>query len=382
MINKSIHITNSFDITNHFNISEEYILKVQFKKSAHEVLSRYKLKDHNFFTFQIGANPRLQYCNIPKIWPYKYYEELLHLLKKKYRDVIFVQIGEHTPSGSVLQGCDISLIGKTDFEDLKILLKYSTLHFDSECGMVHLRKAVDGGPSVVFFGPTLPEIFGYSSNINCRSDKCKYGCAETHDRWEISCQNIKNPNICMRSLTPHMVYKQIVKKVNLKKHMSLKDRLLSDKRFNLNNEWVEKQINKDTIYDYTIERIKLKDLFFHFFDYSKKWVFKPLIESPAYKYLLGDKDEYYKNLAFRKIYLDDNPHSEERFIGLISSLDKYNYNCKSIIVIDSCNCIRDGYHRASYLLFKFGDKYEINILRMYFKTDLNKRFNSIIPYLM
>ena len=377
MLNKKKHIINSIDITNHFHISEEYILKINFKKDAQKVLEKFCLKDKVFYTFQIGANPKLQSRNVPKIWPYEYYEELIRMLKKKYCDVIFVQIGEHSPSSLILQNCDISLIGKTDFEDLKILLKYSTLHFDSECGMVHLRKAVHGGRSVVFFGPTLPNIFGYRSNINCRSDKCQYGCAEIHDRWEISCINIKNQNICMTSLTPQKVYKQIIQKLDCKKQVSIKDNLLLDKRFCLNSEWAEKQITKDIIYDYCIDRIILKDLKFMFFDYSKKWVFRPLIESPAYKYLQGDKEEYYKNLIFRSKYLDDNPHSENRFIALITSLEKYKYDSKNIIVIDSLNCIRDGYHRASYLLFKFGEEYEISVLKLYFKTDLNKRFKAL-----
>ena len=48
--------------------------------------------------------------------------------------------------------------------DLKILLKNALYHIDGECGMVHLRKALKTGPSVVLFGPTPIKFFSYSNN--------------------------------------------------------------------------------------------------------------------------------------------------------------------------------------------------------------------------
>lgn len=41
-------------------------------------------------------------------------------------------------------------------EKLKVILKHAKLHIDSEGGLVHLRHAIKGGPSVVLFGPTSP----------------------------------------------------------------------------------------------------------------------------------------------------------------------------------------------------------------------------------
>lgn len=73
-------------------------------------------------------------------------------------------MGESPERCKTLHGIDVNLIGKTDWDDLKILLKNALYHIDGECGMVHLRKALKTGPSVVLFGPT-PIKFSVTATI-------------------------------------------------------------------------------------------------------------------------------------------------------------------------------------------------------------------------
>ena len=125
---------------------------------------------------------------------------------------IIVQIGDDkTPE--LLNSVDINLVGRTNLEELKVILKASKLHIDSEGGLVHMRKALNGGGSVVLFGPTSKEFFGYSSNINIKAEgACTSDCQWLSDKWDSLCiKTMSNNNVCMKAIEPNKVFEQIVK---------------------------------------------------------------------------------------------------------------------------------------------------------------------------
>lgn len=135
--------------------------------------AKFGLADGPYITLQRGAGGKWQ-NEATKLWPLEKYVELVAALRRKYPDVKIVQLG----SGSTwaVEGVDVDLRGKTDFEELKILLKDAVCHFDGECGLVHLRRFLGGGPSVVVFGPTSEEFFAYPENVNLGSNACPGGC--------------------------------------------------------------------------------------------------------------------------------------------------------------------------------------------------------------
>ena len=97
--------------------------------------------------------------------------------------ISIVQIGLdfETP----IPGIALDLRGKTDISGTAAVLKGAICHVDTEGGLVHLARRVHT-PSVVAFGPTPPELFGYPGNANLPSVSCS-DCWWTTDEWMRSC---------------------------------------------------------------------------------------------------------------------------------------------------------------------------------------------------
>ena len=100
----------------------------------------------------------------------------------------------------------MDLVGKTNLEQIKPILQHALVHIDGEGGMVHLRHALGGGRSVVLFGPTSSEFFGYSENKNLVGGGCAVWCEWALNKWQEGCLrgSYETPP-CMASITPEMV---------------------------------------------------------------------------------------------------------------------------------------------------------------------------------
>ncbi|WAW00359.1 hypothetical protein NB636_02695 [Oxalobacter aliiformigenes] len=131
-------------------------------------------------------------------------------LKLSFPDIKIVQLGVSHERCESMQNIDINLIEKTTLPDIAALLKNAWLHIDCEGGLVHLRHALKGGKSVVIFGPTSPSFFGYSENINIRSDLCKYPCEWLTENWQKKCIRKSNKHICMKSINADIVMNKIL----------------------------------------------------------------------------------------------------------------------------------------------------------------------------
>ena len=137
-------------------------------------------------------------------------------------------------------------------------------------------------------------------------------------------------------------------------------RLLEDSRFELDYEFVYKILENRSIINYSIDNIRLKDL-------RRKWIEKKvysLAECSPYKYLQGNKAGYEDYCKLNSKFSDFNM-SQKRFDELISSVKK-SYNSQKMPVINKDNVILDGQHRASILLYLFGENYEIPVLRLFY----------------
>ena len=157
------------------------------------ILEQYGLKEKKYITLQRGIAGTGEFT---RLWPVYHYEELATTLKKKYPQYQLVQLGRKDTSA--IDGIDIDLRGKTCFEELKNLLKYAWLHIDGDCGMVHLRHVLQGGCSVVLFGPTSPDFIGYPENINMRGNGCSGDCEWVSISWQEKCiRRFDDPLPCM-----------------------------------------------------------------------------------------------------------------------------------------------------------------------------------------
>ena len=206
---------NQADIGGFLNLGENYIAPIPYPSAGEEqkILEKFGLKDKIFLTINRGQNITSDSKVNNKLWPVEYYNELVAKLKEYYADKFtIVQIGAGKACcNDSFKNIDLNLLGKTNLEELKVILKHAKLHIDSEGGLVHLRHAIKGGRSVVLFGPTSPKIYGYTENLNLRSKACVFPCEWLTDDWLTRCPRRTQKHICMKKLTPEMVFEEIKK---------------------------------------------------------------------------------------------------------------------------------------------------------------------------
>lgn len=198
------------DVYGFLGVQEEYEYEIPVMEDEYEFLNDLDLKSRGFITINRGVDTNYTKSSI-KMWPQFYYNTLVKLLKKKYPDMVLVQLGASYERCQTFDGVDLDLIGKTTLEQVKVLLKHSLVHIDGEGGMVHLRHALKGGKSVVMFGPTSSEFFGYSENENIVGNGCGTWCEWTVNNWQEKCLRGYNNAPCMMSIIPEKVMQSVEK---------------------------------------------------------------------------------------------------------------------------------------------------------------------------
>lgn len=190
-----------------FNLSADMV-KIDL---AEDYLSDYiELQMGKFITINRGADTRfLGDRQQIKIWPLKYFEQLIPMFKERYPDYEVVQLGSNETEH--INGVDRYIKGQ-NLEMVKYILKNSTLHFDCEGGLVHLATAL-GTKCAVVFGPTPIEYFGYPQNINIVVGKC-HGCVYLRKDWYAECLRGEKEPECMYGITPEIVLEKISKYLN------------------------------------------------------------------------------------------------------------------------------------------------------------------------
>lgn len=289
MIANSKNRFNVADVDNTLQIGDEYSFDLSFDdKVSEEYLSSLELVGKKYITIQRGSNVGNHVNESPKNWPLEYYNQLTAFIKKKYPEYKIVQIGNASEESTDLNNIDINLVGQTTLEQVMILLKKSNLHIDGEGGMVHLRKAVHGGVSIVLFGPTPVDIFGYKSNYNLRKTTCKMPCASLFDAWQRKCLIFNRP-ICMYDLKPKFVM-QYVDKCMKQEYPNNEEKTvlgkLLDENIVINQQWIDNWLGKRELYGYSKIKQKLGSLYCNLFNGSS-WTRIKLDQHPAYLYFMG-----------------------------------------------------------------------------------------------
>ncbi len=194
------------DIYGEFGLTESYL---PYIKVDSNLLSSFSLDESKYITIHRGCDRFFFSDNNVKLWPEKNYEELMVLIKKKYPDYKIVLLGEDYEKSDLIHHYDLDLLGKTNMPQLKAIIKGAALHIDTEGGLVHMRHSLKSGKSVVLFGPTSDDFFGYPENINIRTSDCPYPCEWKTKDWAVNCSNSEAKHICMESISPQMIIQQI-----------------------------------------------------------------------------------------------------------------------------------------------------------------------------
>ncbi len=191
------------DIYGILNITQHYDHKIKVRENSDLYLSSLGLAADAYIAVVNTADVRYGSNNNNKLWPMTYWDVLIQMIKEKYPKLKIILLGD-TFNFEYRLNVDLDLSGKTSFEDAKVLLKYALLLISSEGGMVHLRHALTDKKSIVLFGPTDKDFFGYADNINLCGNGCKYSCEWFCPDWTNKCFNPWN-RACMRSLSPRFV---------------------------------------------------------------------------------------------------------------------------------------------------------------------------------
>jgi ADP-heptose:LPS heptosyltransferase/SAM-dependent methyltransferase len=165
---------------------------------------------HDGFDTQFDAAPG----SATKCWPLPHWNELVSRLKAAFPELTIVQLG--ASRSRPIEGVDLNLINRTSLKEAAWLLKGALLHVDSDSGLVHLARAVST-PSVVLFGPTDPQYYGYSQNRNLDSDQCGNCWWSTPD-WLLQCPRGLATPACMSSITPDQVFAAVLKELEKRRN--------------------------------------------------------------------------------------------------------------------------------------------------------------------
>lgn len=194
------------DIDGEFKLTELYLPDIEVDL---DLLRQFGLEDSKYITIHRGCDKFFFSKTNVKLWPEKNYEELMVLFKNSFPDYKIVLIGEEYEKSELIRHYDLNLLGKTNMPQLKAIIKGAAIHIDTEGGLVHMRHSLKGGKSVVLFGPTSDEFFGYPENINIRTNDCPNPCEWKTKDWAVNCSNSEAKHICMESITPQMIIQQV-----------------------------------------------------------------------------------------------------------------------------------------------------------------------------
>lgn len=147
-----------------------------------------------------------------KTVPKKFLADFVVALKAKVPELKIIQIGGKT--GEDIPGVDLNLKNKLSFEQSTALLARAQLHFDCESGLVHLAASL-GVRSIVLFGPTSLDWFGYPENINVAPGQCG-NCWWSTDIWLAQCPLGYEPPVCTSSYDLSAVVEQAITVLNNK----------------------------------------------------------------------------------------------------------------------------------------------------------------------
>lgn len=364
------------DIDGSLGIQKHYRFLIPVEDEE-KTLQKFDLANCKYITLQQGVDAACNTKFAPKQWPNEYYAKLCKICKKRFPNIKLVQLGE-VDNNLPIDGVDFCLLGETNIAELKAVLKNSVLHIDGDCGMVHLRRAMHGGPNIVFYGNLPDNIYGYNEDFRIVSDACNHWCAKLFDAWKCRCYKGKKPE-CMTAIKPEMIadvidgYIQSFERGETKVDeclpqnrppMTVQERILSDPNIKLDENWVNSWFISATIYDYAITKVKISELKFNKLT-SQGYRLVSLTKAPAYQHLQGDEKAYKKYMNLYRKYEPDTERSEQRFQELLDNLNANDYNSTSMIVIDGMHMILDGAHRASWLMNKYGTDYEVTVLKLY-----------------
>lgn len=140
-----------------------------------------------------------------KNWSREGWKEFVELFKKEYPNAFVIQLGAVT--GHDIKGVHINYRNKLNLKQSFEVLGRAICHVDGDSGLVHAAVAL-GVPSVVMFGSTPKDFFGYEENVNLSSTVCpvsNFGCWWLKPNWLKTCTLDYTTPRCLDAIKPEEV---------------------------------------------------------------------------------------------------------------------------------------------------------------------------------
>ena len=196
------------DIGNILNLDLTNEIRLSVSVNEKQILQKFGLEKRKFVTINRDCEGFEANFECTKMWPLENYEAYIESLKQRFPKVCFVQVGVKCKR---IQSVDLDLIGRTSLEELKVILKHAVVHIGNEGGLIHMRHFLGAGPSIVLFGPTSANVYGYPENLNLRKTTCPHCCEWLNNQWLSYCiKSQSSHSVCMRQLTPKFVFEKSV----------------------------------------------------------------------------------------------------------------------------------------------------------------------------
>lgn len=199
-----------FDVLENLNANDVFLCAVPINISEEKYLQKLELQKKQFITIDTGLNEEYASKKNTRAWIFERWNDLANMIKEKYQNYKIVQMGLSSGCNEDINA-DMNLNGKTNLDQAKVLLKNSLLHIDYEGGLIHLRHALNGGPSIVIMGPTTEAIHNYPENIAIRSSICTEACEWSTKNWLEMCPKGYDYPLCMEAINSKMVFKEVEK---------------------------------------------------------------------------------------------------------------------------------------------------------------------------
>jgi ADP-heptose:LPS heptosyltransferase len=197
---------------------------------ALRIFNRADLKPGHYVTLHDGFDTAHRFpSRSTKQWSSDHWQRFIAKLRSTHPELKIVQIGGR--NSIPYEGIHVDLVGKATFHEVAWLLKYAVCHVDTESGLVRLAREV-GGKSIVIFGPTDPNFFSFTENVNLKPSKCGNCFWSTQD-WLMTCPKGLDEPECTASITPERVlaelemvideHKQLRRRVAVAKYLQHSD---------------------------------------------------------------------------------------------------------------------------------------------------------------
>lgn len=185
------------------------------KKSVLDLLERKQVDITRDFLVVVNINAGEM--SIIRKWPLEYFQQVISFLlsQEKVKIILIGGKGERAYVSRLEKMISnerervLNLTGRISMKELISLMKVSNLYLGNDSGPLHLAEAC-GLPSISFFGPESPKVYGHQGNKNYTfySNLSCSPCLNVYTNKDTRCRD----NICLKMIKPDEVIKVLQEK--------------------------------------------------------------------------------------------------------------------------------------------------------------------------